>query len=721
VKKGNRPPIKTVEDNPLETRTLLFIAVPLVLLAAAGIYGHAGTSADPNHATGALLVLDHLFNLLIAAAMFVLFFAVGRRLLSLCGFEWRSFAEEFVFSTGLGAGVLALMILAAAFAGLLNPYVVGSIFLVALVLCGTKVLRLVEVARSLISRDYSRPAEIAYILAFASVVLVMVLRALSPPHAYDEAIYHLAAVKRFIALGTLAPLYDIAQGNTHVLVHMLYAPCLMIGADSATKLLSVGFGLLTAVSLFAYARRFLDSTTGYVAALALFGAGMVVEVATTARIDVTLAGMLFLATYAMTVYLEDRSLKWLWLSAIFAGVGVGVKLTGLLWVALLGFTYLAQTLYKATAAQRLIGVKRGALYFLILLALVSPWFLKNYVYFHDPFYPFVRHETVTGQRSEPITYFGATEEEKLERHFQRVKERNGALVERIRGILAGAATRRTERHPLWFWGYFTNPGLYNVGEPFHTPNYLFVLCPLFLLFGRDRRLMWLAGACVVFFVIMASSAWIARYLLPIYPPLTLIAAFVVVRTTGWLTSKSPLARALPVVLLLLTTGGTLLVSVAQLIKTRDLNYVNGSLSRADYLSQFFYYPSLRQINENTSPETKVFMMGCQMGYDLQRPYVADTSWDSTPWRRLLLKADSPPAVRDTMKAEGITHVLYSPDLFAFATMTGRLSVTSAGGSDASRPDFYEQWRNWVTFEEFKEQFLEPIYRDQYGYTLFRLK
>src|SRR6185436_4294422 len=248
----------TVENKPVEVRTLLLIAAPLALLAAAAIYGHIKTAPDPTHTVGLPLVLDHLFNLLVALGMFALFFAVGRRLLSVCGFEWNSFAEEGAFSTATGAAVIALVILTAALVGLLNPYVVGTIFLVALMLCGNQLLRLIELARSAVSRDYSRPVEIAYILAFAAVVLVMVLRALTPPHAVDEAIYHLAAVKRFIEAGSMTPLYDISQGNTHLLAHMLFAPCLMLGADSAAKLLSVGFGLLTALALFAYARRFFD-------------------------------------------------------------------------------------------------------------------------------------------------------------------------------------------------------------------------------------------------------------------------------------------------------------------------------------------------------------------------------------------------------------------------------------------------------------------------------
>jgi len=711
----------TVENKPVEVRTLLLIAAPLALLAAAAIYGHIKTAPDPTHTVGLPLVLDHLFNLLVALGMFALFFAVGRRLLSVCGFEWNSFAEEGAFSTATGAAVIALVILTAALVGLLNPYVVGAIFLVALMLCGNQLLRLIELARSAVSRDYSRPVEIAYILAFAAVVLVMVLRALTPPHAVDEAIYHLAAVKRFIESGSLAPLYDIAQGNTHMLAHMLYAPCLMLGADSAAKLLSVGFALLAALSLFAYARRFFDETTGYMAALGFFGAGMVTEVAITARIDVILASFLFLATYSLTVYLEERETRWLWLSAFLSGVAISVKLTGLSWVALLGCMYLFETL-RSSKSDLFLHLRRGVLYSLILLAVISPWLIKNYVYFRDPFYPFAHGETVTDQRSQPIAYFGAAEEAKLDSYFEGAKERNPQIVQRIDQILGQAAARRPERHPLRFWGYFTNPTVYNVGEPDHTPNYLFLLCPLFLLFSRNRKLVWLAVSCVAFFIITAWAAWTARYLLPLYPPLTLLAAYTLARMTQWLKRKISFAIALPVIALLLTTGATLFMESTRLIRLYELNYINGSLSRADYLNLVFYYPALRYVNENVSGDAKVLMIGSQMGYDLQRPYVGDTTWDATPWRRLLLKGNTPEGVKDAMKAQGITHVIYAPELYIFATTTGTLSIAAHESKGPARPDYYEQLRNWTTFEDFKGKYLQQIYKDResrYGVYVLR--
>jgi hypothetical protein len=707
-----------------EIRTLVYLAAPLVFFAAAGIYGHIKVSSDSSHTMGIPLVLNHLFNVLIACGMFALFFAVGRRILGLFGFEWNSFAEESAFCIAVGAGVMALLILAAALAGILNLYAVGIVFLVGLVVCGSQLVPLINVARTAISRDYSRPSEIAYILSFAAVVLVMVLRALTPPHAVDEAIYHLAVVKRFVEAGSLTPLYDIAQGNTHMLAHMLYAPCLMLGADSAAKLLSVGFALVTALSLYAYARRFLDQATGYVAALGFFGAGMVVEVAITARIDVILAGFLFFATYSLTVYLENRKTRWLWLSAFLSGVAVSIKLTGLIWVAILGCVYLLQTLPKSSKREVLLHLQRGTLYFFILLAVVSPWLLKNYVYFRDPFYPFAHGETVTDQRTQPITYFGDSEEAKLDSYFQSARERNPQVAQRIGEILGTVAARRPERHPFRFWGYFTNPNVYNVGEPDHTPNYLFVLCPLFLIFTRNRKLVWLGISCVVFFVLMAWAAWTARYLLPLYPPLTLIAAYTVVRASELLKRKTgaPVALALPLIALLLTTGYTVFSQSSRLIKMLELNYVNGSLSRADYLSLVFYYPALRYVNENITPDAKVLMIGSQMGYDLQRPYVGDTTWEATPWRRLLLKGGTPEGVRDAMKAQGITHVVYGPELYTFATATGSLSIAAHKSEGPARPDYYEQLRNWTTFEDFKSKYLEQVYKDpnsRYGVYVLR--
>src|SRR6266850_4450985 len=172
---SNQTETGKLESGVSKSRTWLYAGVSLAVFAAA-IYGHVKVAADPDHTAGTALIMDHLFNLLVAAVMFAIFFSTGRRLLTLFGFDWDSFAEEFVFCTAVGAAIIACLILAAALAGLLNRYVVATIFLAALIASWTQFSRLAAVARSSIARDYSRPIEVAYIIGFALMVLVMLLR-----------------------------------------------------------------------------------------------------------------------------------------------------------------------------------------------------------------------------------------------------------------------------------------------------------------------------------------------------------------------------------------------------------------------------------------------------------------------------------------------------------------------------------------------------------------
>ncbi len=58
-------------------------------------------------------------------------------------------------------------------------------------------------------------------------------------------------------------------------------------------------------------------------------------------------------------------------------------------------------------------------------------------------------------------------------------------------MLATQAGRRVRRNPFRFWEYFTRPDDYGMAEPGQTPNYLFLIAPLFLLFRRNRWALWL--------------------------------------------------------------------------------------------------------------------------------------------------------------------------------------------------------------------------------------
>ena len=120
-------------------------------------------------------------------------------------------------------------------------------------------------------------------------------------------------------------------------------------------------------------------------------------------------------------------------------------------------------------------------------------------------------------------------------------------------------------------------------------------------------------------------------------------------------------------------------------------------------------------------------MGSQMTYGLKRSNYTDETWFATKWRRLLIHEDSLEKVNEKLKAEGFTHILYNPTLFSFATLMG---VEGTGGMNlmtqeengaASNSLEYQLLRNWSTFTLYKERFLEPVYSDEYGYQVLRIK
>src|ERR1043166_468291 len=119
------------------------------------------------------------------------------------------------------------------------------------------------------------------------------------------------------------------------LMQMLYAIALMAKSDTAAKVFSLTVALVCALAVYAFCARFLSQRTGIVALFAFFGAGMVIEVAVTCRVDVSLACMLFMATYAMMVALERDRRGWLYASAMLAGFALGIKHTAAVWVLLL--------------------------------------------------------------------------------------------------------------------------------------------------------------------------------------------------------------------------------------------------------------------------------------------------------------------------------------------------------------------------------------------------
>ena len=676
---------------------------------------------------GVIAILERVFDFALTLCLAALVIMIGRTVARWFRLKFETIAEDFAFSFFLGTGVLGLSVLGLGLIGLLRPWPTATLILVYIAI----VTRDFPNFYTLIGDSFrnivgSRKSIILCALFFCTIA-VFALRAATPLHIGDESIYHLPVARQFVNEGRVFPNFNNSLGNFPFLIQMVYALCLMAGSDVAPKLFSLSIAIFSSLGLYGFCARYLSQRVGLIALFGFFGAGMVVEVAVTARIDVSLAGMLFMATYAMINFLDTKRSEWLWVSAMLSGFSLGIKHSAGLWLVLLALMFVIESL---RARRDIVSVvKQIFVYTFISLAFASPWYIKNAIWFHNPVYPLITGE-VAEFGSQDIRFFDSNDERRLDAHFAMAQKEIPEVVKQQETQLADAVSRRPSRHPLRFWEFFVKPNSYLMSEPFHFSNYMFLIIPLLLFVRRHRWVTWLLGLSLVFVFSVTYASWIARFLLPAYPPLTIVASYTLSNFCDQLNSRASWTSRLPAWVVALSLSVVVIVSAIWIKTTNGLQFLTGRMSRQEFLTQLPYYGPFAFINSNLPSNARIMLLGVQPNYDIERDYLTDETWFATKWRRLLAQHASLEEVNDELKRQGVTHVFYSPGLFTYAAMTG---LQGAGGMQLVEGSERKQTgesqrlgaeyvllRNWATFTLYQTKFLETVYTDSNS-KIFRIK
>jgi len=701
----------------------------LVILTAIGLAAVAAhIYLDPTQdAKGALAILDHVFDVTLALTLTATSVSVGYAVCERFRLEFANAAEAIGISLFVGTGMLGLLVLFLGLASLLRPFPIAAMVAVCIVVSRRSWMRLYPSIKATIqSLITSREAAVAVTIYFG-LIAFLALRAAVPPTAADEVIYHLPVTSDFVRHGAIYPMFDNSLGNFPFLIHMIYAVCILVGSDIAARLISLFLAVGTSWAIFGFCARYLSRRVAALAAFAFFAAGMVVEVAVTSRIDVSLAGMLFICTYAMVNYLDMGHRGWLWVSAVLAGFSLGIKHTAVLWLALLGLMYLVQ-LIIINRARILPVLGAGVVYSFIALAIASPWYIKNYIWFHNPVYPLLTGE-VAEFGPNGIRYFDANDERRLDAHFNVARAEIPDIVSAEERQLTDAVNSRVQRHPLRWWEYFVQPSKYLMAEPFHYPNYLFLVIPLLVFLKKPRWILWLLILSLGFVFAVTWTSWIARYLLPAYPALTIVASYTLIELSDRLKSRQASLEKLSFYAVACALAAVLAAGVKTMKTFNSFTFLTGQASRRETVSQFTYYQPIRFINSLPS-NARILVIGAQLTYGIEREHLTDEGWFATKWRRVLVRNASYEEINEDLKQHGFTHIFYSEGIFKFAAIMG---TQGTGGTDmmfVSQKELspearrlgpeYQLLRNWSTFSLYKSKFLETIYSSD-GYEVLRIK
>ena len=530
--------------------------------------------------------------------------------------------------------------------------------------------------------------------ALAGILIVEVILCLTPPVSRDALIHHLAIPKLWIRHGGFfeTPWADFSYFPMNI--DLLYLVPLLFGNDRVPAFIHLLFGWGTGYLVYRYLKDQEGKVWGLLGLLIFACTPMVIRLCITAYVDL---GMIFFTTASVLSCLRWRderyeNVKWLLLSAVCMGLAAGTKYNALVsWLFLGGAVCF---LYARDTGKQLQAIRCGALFFLVALATVSPWLVKNLVLKGNPIYPLMDNlfAFIHGGR-EAAGFLAAGDADAW-----------GYNLIRNRMLLYGEEAWQILLLPLriFFEGRDHSPQHFDgVLSP------LFALAIPFAFVGsrKGHRLFFFLFIVCVFLVSIFMADVRIRYILPILPFMTILAVMGIRNGTEWLRSRNEIAstrslqapkgcaaisdagrdrHALDRLGLAMTScysrirvsEGAVIVAVTLLIagnlfylgtKFTDIDplpHLFGGESRDAFLSrQVGSYPATAFINRNLPDNAVVYLLYLSgRGYYLDRDYIHHVGLEMGIVKAMVRSSEDAITLAAFLRSLGGTHLLVREEL-----------------------------------------------------------
>ena len=481
------------------------------------------------------------------------------------------------------------------------------------------------------------------ILWFAILVffLAEIVLGLLPPTARDELTHHLAIPRLYAKAGRIIEVPMAPYAYYPMLLDMLYTPWVYWGYDFVAKWIHGLYGYLTGLLLFAYLARRMSPVYGLLGFFFYVSTPVIARLSHWAYIDLGLVFYTTAALLALLFWREERErLGWLGLGSLSLGFALATKPNALVAAFLVFFLFLLAI--PAPPRRAPIWVARELCVICVGAALpFLPWLIKNYVQTGNPFFPLL-----AGFFAGPAVH-GAAE------------SRDGGLgIFSTRELLYGENLWQLVALPLriFFSGRDDNPQFF---DGVLTPILLILLPWAFKGKWAVEKKMLLGFAALFLLYALFLVDMRIRYVLPIVPPLVILAVYGVfniylrIRRPGWLFAGF---------LLFAVWHGSYLWRYVQ--EAEPFGYLAGAESRSDYLTRKLpEYSSFRYINQHTETSSKIYLLFVgRRAYYCERNYYHDGGELPEYLAAVIRHAKNSEDILQQLRKRQITHLMAREDL-----------------------------------------------------------
>lgn len=592
-----------------------------------------------------------LFNLkdTVGQDIFLLFiisllaYTLGFRIFSICKFEFNSIYERLAFSIGLGFGILSYLIMILGFLGLLEPKIVYGLIFVLIILLFKDLIKTINESitglKSLSFRRYS-PLEVILLSFIVITCGLCFLYGLCPPFDWDDLAYHLQAPKLYMAHQRIFHIPDIPMANLPANIGMLYLLGMLLGSDILAKLFHFLFGVLTLVGILGLSQRHFNPKSSLLTSAIFYISPLVIFLSRTAYIDLALTFYELLAVYAFLNWITSSyQNRWLIILAIMSGFVVGIKYPGIYTMIILALSIISFGLIKIGLRKTVMKI---AIFGIICCVVGSPWYIKNTLWTHNPFYPFLEDLFIRKVSLTPMQVITAQTSNKV---FTMGKTWLNAL------FLPWNITIHGSLGSLPFGATI-------------TPIYLMLL-PLLIFIKKVK----VVGIYLVLYIILKFILWSfglqsTRYLLPLFPFLSIVLASIFYAFFD--TPKLLIIKRVILVIIISIWMAILSWESFQIIHYRNpINFILGLESRDDFIrrnAEKGYYNAMKFINEQLPKDAKIFFIGEKKGYYCHRNFIPDFTLVHWIWKYLNYKDMG--KMKEYFKKNQITHILVNTNVIS---------------------------------------------------------
>ncbi|MBI2069352.1 MAG: glycosyltransferase family 39 protein [Elusimicrobia bacterium] len=558
----------------------------------------------------------------------------------------------FAASLALGFALCGYSVLALGQAGMLSPATLWVIvgLLIAVTLTERRIIA--QLWQKAAFGGLSRPGK--FLMGLAAFLLVF--NAYRPETYFDALVYHLGLPQIFLLEGNTVPTARHAFTPMPLLEEMILTLGLGTGGEPVAKMLAGLLGLIAPLALYAWGRSLNKPKAGELATLLFLTAPIIFRNMTRSLVEPTLAGYLILALHALLRTPVNNA--GLFLAGLFTGLMFAFKYFAGVWCATI-FLLLCWRLFKENRALMSRGL---ALFFLGALIPALPWLLRNWAALGDPLYPYL--SAFLGRHPNPEGWAHFLWEA---RHWHPGPRFISDFMIILKGSFADFS------------------GAYFIG-----PGFLLVL-PFAVKTCRRSNIhqalgVWTLGN----WILGLAQTHYLRYLSPLLAPAAFLGAL------GFHDADKKIKRWLkPAIALVLAYHAFWMLHGFR--RSLDQKAAVGLVSKKDYLQKKLgYEEALEWINHHVPADGRVLLLGETRAYGFHRRLVVATVHDRHPLADWIAQAANEQALRQTLKAEGITHI------FHHRTEEQRIAGYRTMPLDEAGE---RRWRS------FKESFLAETYAD----------